>query len=52
METILLSERYREVMDGVLNSYDRIVLTGSLFPLCYAKGMTRYLYANDIRICD
>ena len=52
MATQLLTEKYAESLDGVLGCYDRIVITGSLAELCYAKGMTRYLYAHDIRIFD
>jgi DNA-binding transcriptional ArsR family regulator len=48
----LLSERYSEELDGVVSCYDRIVITGSLQPLCYAQGMTRYLYQQGIRIFD
>lgn len=52
METQLLSEKYRDVLDGVLNCYDRIVVTGNLSPLCYPQGMTKYLYTHRIRIFD
>jgi len=48
----LLSERYRAELDGVLSCYDRIVITGSLQPFCYAQGMTYYLYQQGIRIFD
>jgi hypothetical protein len=48
----LLSERYANELDGVLNCYDRIVITGSLQPFCYAQGMTSYLYRQGIRIFD
>lgn len=48
----LLSERYAKDLDGVLSCYDRIVITGSLQPICYAQGMTRYLYQQGIRIFD
>ncbi len=48
----LLSERYANELDGVLSCYDRIVITGSLQPFCYAQGMTRYLYQHGIRIFD
>ena len=48
----LLTERYADQLDGVLSGYDRIVLTGSLQPFCYAQGMTRYLYQHEIRIFD
>lgn len=48
----LLSERYANDLDGVLNCYDRLVITGSLQPFCYAQGMTHYLYQHGIRIFD
>ena len=48
----LLSERYADQLDGVLSCYDRIVITGSLVPFCYAQGMTHYLYQQGIRIFD
>ena len=47
-----LTERYDEDLYGVLKCYDRIVISGNLHPLCYAKGMTGYLYAHQIRIFD
>jgi hypothetical protein len=47
-----LSEKYTDRLHGVLSCYDRIVLTGSLQPFCYAQGMTKYLYAHNIRIFD
>jgi len=52
MATALLSERYAADLHGVLNCFDRLIITGSLHPLCYAKGMTSYLYAHTIRIFD
>jgi hypothetical protein len=52
MATELLTEKYRDALEGVLNCYDRIVLTGSIQPWCYAQGMTGYLYAHGIRIFD
>jgi len=52
MATQLLTEKYAEQLDGVLGCYDRIVITGSLAELCYAKGMTGYLYAHATRIFD
>lgn len=48
----LLSERYVDELAGVLNCYDRIVITGSLQPFCYAQGMTHYLYQQGIRIFE
>jgi hypothetical protein len=52
MANQLLTERYDEDLYGILNCYDRIVISGNLHPLCYAKGMTGYLYARGIRIFD
>jgi hypothetical protein len=48
----LLSKQYANDLDGVLSCYDRIVITGSLQPFCYAQGMTQYLYQHGIRIFD
>jgi hypothetical protein len=52
MATKLLTERYSADLYGVLSCYDRVILTGNLQPLCYAKGMTKYLYTHHIRIFD
>ena len=48
----LLTERYAKKINGVLGCYDRVVIRGTLPGLCYAEGMTAYLYANQIRIFD
>ena len=50
MATELLSEKYAVDLLGILNCYDRVIITGNLQPLCYAKGMTKYLYEQGIRI--
>jgi hypothetical protein len=52
MATALLTEKYKEAIRGVLHCYDRVVLSGNLQPICYAKGMTKFLYAREIRIFD
>jgi len=44
--------RYGEQITGVLSCYDRVVVTGTLPTVCYADGMTRFLYARQIRIFD
>jgi len=49
---MLLIERYHDVIDGVLSCFDRVVITGTLPEICYAGGMTSYLYQNKIRIFD
>ncbi len=52
MTTELLTERYADQLDGVLMCYDRLILTGNLYPLCYAAGMSGYLRSQRIRIFD
>ena len=52
MATMLMTEKYKTDIYGVLNCYDRVVISGHLQPLSYAKGMTKYLYTHDIRIFD
>lgn len=52
MGTRLLTEKYQSEIQGTLHCYDRVVISGNLQPLCYAKGMTKYLYEQGIRIFD
>jgi hypothetical protein len=47
-----LTERYDDRIAGVLSCYDRVVITGTLPTICYAEGMTRFLYASGIKIFD
>lgn len=49
---MLITERYKEKIYGVISCYDRIVIQGVIPGWCFAHGMTSYLYANDIRIFD
>jgi hypothetical protein len=39
-------------VQGILNCYDRIVISGNLVPLCFAQGATSYLYSQKVRIFD
>ena len=48
----LLSEKYSADLFGILNCFDRIIISGNVQPWCYAKGMTKYLYVRNIRIFD
>jgi len=50
--TKALVDRYDDRIAGVLSCYDRVVITGTLPTLCYADGMTRFLYAKNVRIFD
>ncbi len=48
----LLTERYENKIKGQLSCYGRVVVTGTLPELCYAQGMTSYLYSQKIRRFD
>jgi len=52
MATKLLSEKYADDLHGVLNCYDRVIITGNVQQWCYAQAMTSYLYQHEIRIFD
>lgn len=52
MSTKLITDRYASEVAGVLKCYDRVIIGGYLEPFGYAKGMTSYLYRNQIRIFD
>lgn len=45
-------ERHHDKIQGVLSCFDRIILTGTIPGICYAEGMTRYLFCHGIRIFD
>jgi len=47
-----LCTRHLSEIEGVLGCYDRIVITGTIPELCYAQGMTSYLYQHHVRIFD
>ena len=48
----LLTERYAEQIGGVLSCWDRMLIFGTLPRICFAEGMTSYLYEHHIRIFD
>jgi len=48
----LLTERLKEQIAGVLGCWDRVLIFGTLPRICYAEGMTSYLYAKQVRIFD
>ena len=52
MGLMLLTERHADQIAGVLSCYDRILVFGTLPGLCFAEGMTSYLYAHQVRIFD
>ena len=47
-----LTKRYHDRIAGVLPCYDRVAVTGTLPTAYYADGMTRFLYASQIRNFD
>src|ERR1700731_1063328 len=52
MGLTLLTERHADQIAGVLSCYDRILVFGTLPTVCFAEGMTSYLYAHKVRIFD
>jgi hypothetical protein len=36
----------------MLSCYDRLLIFGTLPNICFAEGMTAYLYAHKVRIFD
>lgn len=52
MEIEQIPEKYGEQLKGVLDCYDRIVISGNLFPLCFSQGVTSYFFAQRMRIFD
>lgn len=48
----LITDRYKEDILGQLGCYDRIIISGTLPTICFAQGMTSYLYKKNIRIFD
>jgi hypothetical protein len=48
----LITERHAGQIEGVLGCWDRMLVFGTLPKICYAEGMTSYLFANKVRIFD
>jgi hypothetical protein len=48
----LLTERHASQVAGVLGCYDRMLIFGTLPGICYAGGMTSFLYKRQVRIFD
>jgi len=46
----LLTISHKSKTSGVLNCFGRLIFTGTIPQICYAQGMTSYLYSNNIRI--
>jgi len=52
MTAMTLETRYAADLHGVLSCYDRLIICGTLPGVCYAGGMTSFLYSRGIRIFD
>ena len=48
----LFTDRHARKIRGTLSCFDRVVITGTIPGVCYAAGMTSFLYTNGIRIFD
>jgi hypothetical protein len=48
----ILTERYSQQIAGKIECLDRVLITGTLPTICYAKGMTAFLFNKGIRIFD
>jgi hypothetical protein len=48
----LLTERHASQIAGVLGCYDRMLIFGTLPGICYAGGMTSFLYKRQVLIFD
>ena len=48
----LITERHAAQIEGVLGCWDRMLVFGTLPKVCYAAGMTSYLYEHQVKIFD
>jgi hypothetical protein len=48
----LLTAKYQNKINAILSCFDRVIITGTIPQICYSRGMTSYLYANNIKIFD
>src|SRR5436189_300447 len=48
----LLTERHGDQIAGVLGCWDRMLIFGTLPKICFAGGMTSFLFERNIRIFD
>jgi hypothetical protein len=52
MGLTLLTERHADQIAGVLSCYDRMLVFGTLPGICFAEGMTSFLFQRGVRIFD
>ena len=49
---ISVIERHRDQIEGVLSSYDRVVIRGTLPSVCHTQALATTLDARGIRLFD
>lgn len=49
---MLLTERYKSEISGVLGCYDRVIIRGTAGNMGYADGMTAFFYSHHYKIFD
>src|SRR5450755_508466 len=52
MGMVLITERHSEQIASVLGCWDRMLIFGTLPGICFAGGMTSFLFDRKIRIFD
>jgi hypothetical protein len=52
VDASLLTERYATPIAGVVSCWDRVLIFGTLPKICFAAGMTSYLYERKVRLFD
>ena len=48
----MITDRYAADIEGILTSFDRVIIQGYVAPWSYAEGMTSYLNTKHIKIFD
>ena len=48
----LLTETFARKISCTLHCYDRLIICGTLPQICFANGMTSFMYSKNIRIFD
>jgi len=49
---MLLQDRYEQLIKGTTSCFDRIIISGTIPVICFAEGMTSYLFSKNVRIFD
>lgn len=49
---VLITEKHKSKISGMLGCFDRVILSGTLPQICYADGMSSYLRYKKVRVFD